>query len=89
MPLGPDVGLGSGDFVFDGAQAPRKKGTAPTNFWPMSIVAKRQDGSNFGPGDVVLDGVAAPPKGAQPSAFGSCLLRPNGWVNEDATLYGI
>jgi len=54
-----EVGLGPGDFVFDGDPAPaRKKGTAPPNVWPMSIVAKRLDG----PGDVVLDGVAAPPK---------------------------
>ena len=71
MPLGMEVGLGSGDFVFDPV-IPRKKGT-PTapNFWPISIAAKRLDGSrchlvigmevNVGPGDVVLDGVAALP----------------------------
>ena len=35
----------------------------------------------LGPGDVVLDGVAAPPKRAQPPVFGSCLLWPNGgWM---------
>jgi len=34
---------------------------------------------NVGPGDVVLDGVAAPPpKGHSAPAFGSCLLWPNG-----------
>jgi len=46
MPLGMEVGLGPGDFVFDGDPAiPRKKGTpSPHNFWPMSIVAKRLDG---------------------------------------------
>jgi len=46
---------------------------------------------NLGPCDVVLDGVAAPrppKKGAQPPVFGSCLLWPNGWMDEDATLYG-
>jgi len=45
-PLGVEVGLGPGDFVFDGDPAtPRKKGTpTPTNFWPISIVAKRLDG---------------------------------------------
>jgi len=46
MPLGMEVGLGPGDFVFDVDPAtPRKKGT-PTlpNFWPMSIVAKQLDG---------------------------------------------
>ena len=37
---------------------------------------------NVGSGDVVLDGVAAPPKGgAQPPVFGSCLLWPTaGWM---------
>jgi len=39
-----EVGLGPGDFVFDGDLArSRKKGTAPPNFWSMSIVAKRLD----------------------------------------------
>jgi len=33
----------------------------------------------------VLDGVAAPLKGAQPPVFGSCLLWPNGWMDEDTT----
>jgi len=45
----------------------------------------------LGPGDVVLDGVAAPPtpvKGAQPPVFGPCLLWPNGWMDEDDTWYG-
>jgi len=47
MPLGMELVLGPGEFVFDGDPAlPRKKGTAfPPNFWPMSIVAKRLDGS--------------------------------------------
>jgi len=69
MPLGMEVDLGPGDFVFDGdPTAPEKKThPPPPNFWPISIVAKRLDGSlgtqvNFGPGDVVLDVVAAPPK---------------------------
>jgi len=45
MPLGMEVGLGPGDFMLDGDPAPpRKKGTA-SNFRPMSIVAKRLDGS--------------------------------------------
>jgi len=45
MPLGMKVGLVPGDFVFDGTQLSQKKGTAPTNFSPMSIVAKRLHGS--------------------------------------------
>jgi len=46
MPLGMEVSLGAGDFVLDGNPAPPKKGgIAPNNFWPMSIVVKRLDGS--------------------------------------------
>ena len=66
MPLGMEVGLGPGDYVFDGDPAtPEKK-----------VLAAEV---NVGPGDVVLDGVTAPLKGAQPPVFGSCLLWPNGW----------
>jgi len=44
---------------------------------------------NLGTDDVVLDWIPAPPplKGAQPPVFGSCLLWPNGWMDEDATWY--
>jgi len=49
MQLGMDVGLGPGNFVLDGDPAPSvpllKRGTALTNFWPTSIMAKRLDGS--------------------------------------------
>ena len=47
MPLGTKVGFGPGDFVLDGDPAPLpQKGEEPLpNFWPMSIVAKRLDGS--------------------------------------------
>jgi len=45
MPLGREVGLDPGNIVLDGwFRSPLKRGTAP-NFWPMSIVAKRLDGS--------------------------------------------
>jgi len=41
MPLGTEVGLGLRDIVFDVDPAtPRKGHTQPTQFWPMSIVAK-------------------------------------------------
>jgi len=43
---------------------------------------------NLGPGDVVLDGVAASPKRGTAPVFGPCLLWPNGWMDEDATWYG-
>jgi len=48
MPLGMEVGLVPGVFVFDGRLGlsyPQKKGTPTTpNFWPMSTVAKWLDG---------------------------------------------
>jgi len=69
-----EVGLGPGDFVFDGDPAtPRKKGTPPPNFlahvccgqtagWMKTPLGTEVD---LGPGDIVLDGVPAPTKGAQ------------------------
>ena len=47
MPFGTEAGLGPGHTVLDGdAAPPQKTGTAP-NFWPMSVVAKRLDGSRY------------------------------------------
>jgi len=44
---------------------------------------------NLGPGDIVLDEVAAPPQmDTAPPVFGSCLLWPNSWMDEDTTWYG-
>jgi len=47
MALGIGVGLSPGDFVLDGDPAPSpKRGRSPLhNFRPISIVAKRLDGS--------------------------------------------
>jgi len=48
MPLGREVGLSPSDIVLYGNPAPpHQKGAEPpsANFWPMSIVAKRLDGS--------------------------------------------
>ena len=57
------------------------KGSQPPNFHPMSVVAKRLDGSRMplrtkvglGPGHIVLDGDPTPPyptkRGAQPPIF--------------------
>ena len=44
--LGMEVGLAPVDFAQWGPSYPRKEGTpTPPNCWPMSIVAKRLDGS--------------------------------------------
>jgi len=45
MLLGTGIGLGPGDIVLDGDPAPQKSYSPPPNFRPMSIVAKRFDGS--------------------------------------------
>jgi len=48
MPLGTEVGLGQGDIDLDWDAAPPKKGGGSQHspqFCPMSIVAKRLDGS--------------------------------------------
>jgi len=47
MPLGMEVGLGPGHIMLDGnpAHLPQKWPEPPPNFRPMSIVAKRLDGS--------------------------------------------
>ena len=48
MPLGTEVGFGPDEIVLDGDPAPPslKRGQSPLpNFRPMSIVAKRLDGS--------------------------------------------
>jgi len=41
----------------------------------------------LGPGDIMLDGDPAPlKKGHRPPISGPCLLWPNGWVDQDATI---
>jgi len=47
---------------------------------------------SFSPGHILLDGDPAPaPKGAHTVTHtrisGPCLLWPNGWMDDDATLY--
>jgi len=70
MPLGMEVGIGPGDFVFDGHPAsPRKKGHSPTHFL-VHVYCGQTAGwikvplgteVNLGPA-TLLDVVAAPPK---------------------------
>jgi len=54
----------------------------------IKIPLDRKVGLN--PGDFVLDGnpAALPKKGAEPLIIGQCLLRPNGWLHQDAIWYG-
>jgi len=72
MPLGMEVVLGPGDFVFDGDPAPpRKKGRSPHPIfgpcllWPNGWMDQdptwyRGKPRRLDPGDVVSDGVTAP-----------------------------
>ena len=61
-----------------GTQLPSHKRTHPPNFRPMSVVAKRLDGSikmpigmevGFVPGHIVLHGDPAPPKKGHSPTF--------------------
>ena len=80
-------------------QLPLPKGTQPPPQFSAHVYCSQTAGwinmslgteVNLGPGDVVLDGVAAPTpqKGAHPAVFGPCLLWPNGWIDQDATWCG-
>jgi len=79
-----------------GPSRPLPKGRS-SNFWPMSIAAKRLHGSRchlvrrYRVGHCVRWGPSSPsPKwGRSPfPIFGLCLLWPNGWVGEDTTWHG-
>jgi len=70
MPLGMEVGLGPGDFVFDAQLSPEKKAQPPTQFlahvycgqtagW-IKVTVPLGTEVNLGPSNVVLDGVAVP-----------------------------
>jgi len=90
MPLDKEVDVGPGDIVLHGTQLfPKRRSPqfsahvccGQTAGWikmPLDI--------DVGPGDIVLHGGPALPKGAQPPIFGSCLLWPNGWMDQDAIL---
>ena len=75
-----------------GPRSPTPKGTQPPIFGPYGQTARwikmplgRKVGLN--PSDIVLDGDKAPlpQKGAEPPVFGSCLVWPNGCMDQDAT----
>ena len=81
--------------MLDGDPAPPEQRARPTQFLANVYFSQTARWNkmplgaevNFGPGDVALDGVPAPPKrgsGTTP-VFGPYLLRSNGWMDEDAT----
>ena len=98
MKLGTHIGLGPGYIVLNGDPAPLpQRGTAPSNFRPISFVAKWMDELRC----YLVGGKPRPKrhcvrypaplhkKGAEPPMFGPCLLWPNGWMDQDATWYGV
>jgi len=100
MPLGAEVGLVPNDIVLDGDPAPLpENGTEPPPPFSAHVYCGQATGwikmalgveVGLGPGHIVLDGDPAPlpKKGAEPPIFGPSLLRPNGWMDQDATWYG-
>ena len=74
---------------------PKKKGTVPPIFGPCFcgqtaewIKMPLSTMVGLGPGNIVLDADPAPAKGHSPAPFcDPCLLRPNGWMDQDATWY--
>ena len=83
MPLGREVGLVPGDIVLDGDPVPPEENGAQLPQFTAHVPC------GLSPRHIVLDEDPAPRKAAQsPPLFGSCLLWPNGWMAQDATLYG-
>jgi len=99
MALAMEVGLGPGDFVFDGDPAtPRTDGTPTTAQFLAHVYCGQMAGwmktplgtkVDLGPGHIVLDGVPALRKigtAAPPHLFGPCLLWPRSPISATAEL---
>jgi len=90
MPLGIEVGLRPGDFVFNGDPAAlSKKVAVPPPQFSAHVYCGQTAGwvkmahgmdPRLGPGHIVLDKDPAllPKKGREPPIFGRYLLSPNG-----------
>ena len=100
MPLGMEVGLSPGDFMFDGDPSvpPQKGAKSPPQFSTHVYCGQTAGwinmalgmGMGLGPGHIVLDGDPAPlpQKGTELPIFGPFLLSLNGWMDQDATWHG-
>ena len=84
MPLGRELGLSPSDIVLDGDSAhPPRKGDRAPNIRPMSIVAKRLDGSRCH----LVRKYRSQRKGhSSPPLFGPCLLWPRSPISATAEL---
>jgi len=101
MPLGTEISLSPSDFVLDVVPAPlTKNGAEPPPQFSTHVHCGQTAGwikmalgmeVGLGPRNIVLDGDPAPlPKSGGRAAphFRPFLLWPNGWMHQDATLYG-
>jgi len=100
MPLGMEVGLSPGDFVFNGDPAvpPQKRGEAPSPIigpcllWPNGWID--QYGTWYGGGPWSRPHRARwgpsspPPKRDRAPQFSAHFLSLNGWMDQDGTWYG-
>ena len=99
MAICMEVGLGPGNFVFDGDPAtPRTKGTPTTTQFVAPVYCGQTVGwmktplsteVDLGPGHIVLDGVPALREtgtAAPPHLFGPCLLWPRSPISATAEL---
>ena len=91
VPLGMEIGLGSGDIVLDGDQLPlsKKGGTTPPNLWPMYcgqtagwINRSLAMVVDLGPWGILSYGDQAPPKrGNSLPILGPCVLWSIGYLD--------
>jgi len=97
MPLGMEVGLGPGDFVFDGTQLPQKKGHThhhpifcPCLFWPNGWMD--EDATWYGSRPrhrphCIRRGPSCPRKERiSPPSFRPCLLWPRSPISASELL---
>jgi len=98
QPMSMVVGLGPGHITRLGPSSRPQKGAEPQfsgHFYcgQMAGCIKMPLGVEVGlsPDHFVLDGVQAlsPRRGGAPPIFGSCLLLPNGFMDQDATWYEV
>ena len=91
MALGTEVDLGLGHIVLDGDPAPSpKRGRAP-NFRPIFIVNQTAGCTKMPLGMERPRGLCVrwgPKKEAEPPIFGTCLLWPKGWMDQDGIWHG-
>jgi len=93
MPLGMQVSLGPDHVCQMGIQLPQKGTQLPILAKPLggsiSHLVRRYSWAGLGPGHIVFDETQLPlQKGTAAPYFRPTSVWPNGWMDQDATLYG-